>query len=158
MHFLTTTHQFISYFDREPLSLTVVLFFVGQLLELSSSQNQAHITTAYSKESQDVEEFFLALEGNKAHNRRLGFPPGNGAAADRATLASYESRYFLDFHEIVVLPFVNPDGYVRIQETGNKALRKNQRHTCPQQPLVLRAQGVDLNRNYDYAFGSARSP
>jgi murein tripeptide amidase MpaA len=60
-----------------------------------------------------------------------------------------EIKFMIDNLEIYFVPVVNPDGYV-YNETQNPAgggtWRKNRR------PNGL-FNGVDLNRNYDYAFG-----
>lgn len=57
--------------------------------------------------------------------------------------------------EVLYMPFVNPDGYVAIERTGNRNIRKNQRPTCSSAPKsghVLALNGVDLNRNYATAW------
>eukprot|EP01069_Polyplicarium_translucidae_P005756 Polyplicarium_translucidae@DN2848_c0_g1_i1.p1 len=64
---------------------------------------------------------------------------------------SFEIKYLMSQRRLVVVPFVNPDGYFAIEETGNDAIRKNRRPTCP---LARRPNlaGVDLNRNYGTNF------
>ncbi|OFY28286.1 MAG: hypothetical protein A2X01_08170 [Bacteroidetes bacterium GWF2_35_48] len=60
-----------------------------------------------------------------------------------------EITYFIDNTEIYFIPFVNPDGYVYNQTEnpgGGGLWRKNRRNNGL-------STGVDLNRNYAYAFG-----
>lgn len=60
-----------------------------------------------------------------------------------------EIKYLVDHLEIFFVPVINPDGYVYNQTQnpgGGGTWRKNRR------PNGL-FNGVDLNRNYDYAFG-----
>ena len=60
-----------------------------------------------------------------------------------------EIKYLVDNLEIFFVPIVNPDGYVYNEQqnpTGGGTWRKNRR------PVSL-FYGVDLNRNYGYAFG-----
>lgn len=64
------------------------------------------------------------------------------------------ARYLLQNREIVVVPFVNPDGYVAIEKFKDYTLRKNRRPTC-NNPLF---HGVDLNRNYGYKFLRNHTP
>ncbi|MBN2683568.1 MAG: immune inhibitor A [Bacteroidales bacterium] len=59
-----------------------------------------------------------------------------------------EIKYIVDNTELFFVPVINPDGYVYNQTqnpTGGGMHRKN-RHT------TMFSDGVDLNRNYDYAF------
>lgn len=54
--------------------------------------------------------------------------------------------YFVDSREIWIVPMVNPDGYLRNEETnpeGGGMYRKNLRPPA----------GVDINRNYPYQWG-----
>lgn len=60
-----------------------------------------------------------------------------------------EIKFLIDNLEIYFVPVINPDGYVYNETTnpaGGGTWRKNRR------PNGL-FNGVDLNRNYDYAFG-----
>jgi len=61
------------------------------------------------------------------------------------------ARYVLHNRVIYTLPFVNPDGYVYIEEHPDKArvVRKNRRPTCSNDPAL---GGVDINRNYDWKW------
>jgi murein tripeptide amidase MpaA len=59
------------------------------------------------------------------------------------------SRYLLEYRDIVLIPFVNPDGYIAIEKSRYFLKRKNARPTCPMTPKF---SGVDLNRNYGYRF------
>uniref|UniRef100_A0A0G4GYC6 Peptidase M14 domain-containing protein n=1 Tax=Chromera velia CCMP2878 TaxID=1169474 RepID=A0A0G4GYC6_9ALVE len=61
-------------------------------------------------------------------------------------------NYLLHHRDIYLIPYVNPDGYVAIEELGLKQgmrdgweIRKNRRPTCAANTLL---SGVDLNRNY----------
>ncbi len=57
----------------------------------------------------------------------------------------------VDNRELWFVPCVNPDGYVyneSIQADGGGMHRKNRRPVCSQNP------GIDLNRNYGYAWGA----
>jgi carboxypeptidase T len=63
-----------------------------------------------------------------------------------------EVKYLVDHTEMYFIPIVNPDGYV-YNETenpdGGGLWRKNRRDN----EGLLSGYGVDLNRNYNYAFG-----
>ncbi|MDP6457185.1 MAG: M14 family zinc carboxypeptidase [Candidatus Marinimicrobia bacterium] len=57
----------------------------------------------------------------------------------------------VDNRELWFVPCVNPDGYVynqSIEPNGGGMHRKNRRPVCAQNP------GIDLNRNYGYAWGA----
>ncbi|NSW46477.1 MAG: immune inhibitor A [Bacteroidales bacterium] len=59
-----------------------------------------------------------------------------------------EIRYLVDYTKMVFVPCINPDGYVYNESTnpqGGGTWRKNRRDNG----FTI---GVDLNRNYDYAF------
>lgn len=56
----------------------------------------------------------------------------------------------VDSKEIWIIPIVNPDGYI-FTHTTDRLWRKNRR------PLGAGFFGVDLNRNYDYLFGTFSS-
>lgn len=62
-----------------------------------------------------------------------------------------EVQYLIDNTEMYFMPVINPDGYV-YNETedpdGGGLWRKNRREN----EGILAGYGVDLNRNYDYAF------
>jgi carboxypeptidase T len=58
----------------------------------------------------------------------------------------------VDSREIWIVPIVNPDGYIfSYAEAENRLWRKNRR------PLMFGFFGVDLNRNYDYMWGTHSS-
>lgn len=113
---LTSLHH-----AREPASLTVVLNFATQVLDL-------------------------------AHEAYL-----NPLDNSMGSLAGRVSKNLLLTRGFVILPFVNPDGYVAIETTGDTSIRKNRRQTCPSGGTSGK-QGVDLNRNYDYNFASLHTP
>jgi len=61
-----------------------------------------------------------------------------------------EVKYFVDHSEMYFIPIVNPDGYVYNETTnpnGGGMWRKNRRLNAGG------SYGVDLNRNYGYAWG-----
>ncbi len=62
-----------------------------------------------------------------------------------------EATWLLDHRELWVVPFVNPDGYAKVQMGLN--WRKNTNDTqCASGPPP-QGPGVDLNRNYGYQWG-----
>lgn len=78
-------------------------------------------------------------------------------------LGDAEAKYLMTAREFWVIPILNPDGYVAVEETGNREIRKNRRPWSSQ--LLSRAEefgidlgyrleneGVDLNRNYGFHF------
>ena len=56
---------------------------------------------------------------------------------------------------LVVLPVVNPDGYAwnlaHIDDPALRMVRKNRRPACGGRPGIVDV-GIDINRNYDFAF------
>lgn len=67
------------------------------------------------------------------------------------------ARYILQHRDVVVIPFVNPDGYVAIETLNIFDLRKNRRPTCFYHSPVTYNHGVDLNRNYGFMFTKEHS-
>ena len=62
-----------------------------------------------------------------------------------------EVQYLIDNTEMYFIPVINPDGYVYNEQEnpdGGGLWRKNRRDNGG----ILDGYGVDLNRNYDYAF------
>jgi len=78
-----------------------------------------------------------------------------GRTLERYSRGDPTAMYLLDNREIWVLPFVNPDGWVAIERTKNRWIRKNRRPTCPGRQA--QSSGVDLNRNFDYKWELGRS-
>ena len=76
----------------------------------------------------------------------MGLAHGGDGGAD-ALVRQYDDnprvRRVVDNLEILVIPVVNPDGYFATFN-GKRLQRKNMDPTC----------NVDLNRNYDAAFGT----
>lgn len=68
--------------------------------------------------------------------------------------------WLLDEHEIVVVPIANPDGR-KLAEQGYLQ-RKNMNTTrgsmCSMPPAIHSQPGVDLNRNFAYAWGTVDRP
>lgn len=67
--------------------------------------------------------------------------------------------WLLNEHEVVVVPIANPDGR-KLAEQGYSQ-RKNTNNsagTCTQPPTGSNQYGVDLNRNFAFAWGSVYSP
>ena len=64
-----------------------------------------------------------------------------------------EATWLLDYTQIHIVPFVNPDGR-KLAEQGY-SWRKNADPTSPtgEDPAPFPTYGVDLNRNYDSTFG-----
>jgi carboxypeptidase T len=58
-------------------------------------------------------------------------------------------KYLVDNREIWVVPMLNPDGHVYVEEV-NPMWRKNRNTNNYDDPYY---QGVDLNRNYSYKWG-----
>jgi predicted deacylase len=60
-------------------------------------------------------------------------------------------KYLVDNAEIWIVPIVNPDGYEYDRKTS-AMWRKNRRPVDANNDGTIDAIGVDLNRNYDYAW------
>lgn len=61
----------------------------------------------------------------------------------------------LQQHKFYFIPVVNVDGSHDIEELGLEHIRKNRNPSysdCPDEPDRI---GVDLNRNYAFAFGTS---
>lgn len=68
--------------------------------------------------------------------------------------------WMLDEHEVVIVPIVNPDGR-KLAEQGfyqRKNLNDTAPGTCVPPPNEGSQEGVDLNRNSSYAWGTVNSP
>jgi len=67
-----------------------------------------------------------------------------------------EATYLVDNREMFFLPIINPDGYVRNQQTnpnGGGMWRKNKRDNNNSGQFEPNVDGVDLNRNWGYMWG-----
>ena len=62
--------------------------------------------------------------------------------------------WLLDEHEITVVVSLNPDGHVR-NEPGDEPWAYWRKNTQPYGSCGSSGYGVDLNRNFDYAWGGA---
>lgn len=71
----------------------------------------------------------------------------------RRMLGDYEldarCKYLLSTREFWVIPVLNIDGFIANKNSRSKMIRKNARPTCPRRQ---EQGGVDLNRNFDYAW------
>jgi len=63
------------------------------------------------------------------------------------------NRDILEFYDIYVLPIMNPDGY-EYSHTTNRFWRKNRAGSFGLGLILPMCSGVDLNRNFDYAWGA----
>jgi len=61
------------------------------------------------------------------------------------------NRDVLEFYDIYVLPIMNPDGY-EYSHTTNRFWRKNRSGASGLGLILPMCAGVDLNRNFDYAW------
>lgn len=80
-------------------------------------------------------------------------------------LGDAEAKYLMTMREFWIVPILNPDGYVAVEVTGNKEIRKNRRPLSSSAQFLSRMkgfgldvnykpenEGVDLNRNYAFHF------
>lgn len=71
-----------------------------------------------------------------------------------------DATWLLDEHQIVIVPVVNPDGR-RLAEQGYYQ-RKNMNPTnggnCSVPPTITNQHGIDLNRNFNFKWGTVNTP
>ncbi|NJO84653.1 MAG: hypothetical protein HC828_19050 [Blastochloris sp.] len=68
--------------------------------------------------------------------------------------------WLVDEHDIVVVPMLNPDGH-KLAEEGlfhRKNLNDSHGSNCANPSTTFNQIGVDLNRNFAYAWGTVNSP
>ncbi|CBQ72304.1 related to ECM14-involved in cell wall biogenesis and architecture [Sporisorium reilianum SRZ2] len=116
---------------REWISTSASLFFASDLLHAALGKPASNSTTVDT------------LKKNSRKNRKKKATPTFTRAQARAILATFT---------LTVIPVANPDGYVYSWGT-NRMWRKNRQPN--RFPSGLFCKGVDLNRNYDYAFASS---
>jgi len=91
------------------------------------------------------------------HAREL-VPPELATRFIQYLLSNYnvdaDATWLLNEHEIIVIPFVNPDGR-KIAETG-QLKRKNMNNTTGGCGIV--DSGIDLNRNFSFLWGTVNLP
>ena len=71
---------------------------------------------------------------------------------DSKSYTAAQVREIVDNINIFVVPCVNPDGRLWTQSGGDEAHRLWRRNRNPDVSPTPSCQGVDLNRNYDFAF------
>ncbi len=71
-----------------------------------------------------------------------------------------EATWLLDEYEVVVVPVVNPDGYTFAEQGYYQRKNTNTSYggNCTQPPDIGNHFGVDLNRNFEHAWGTIDSP
>lgn len=117
-----------------------------------------HITSPISTGTKPV--FFLMAA---IHPREIAVPEIALRFAEHLT-AGYgsdaDATWLLDAYRVVVVPMVNPDGYVFAEQQYSQ--RKNRNLTngagCVEPPSPFSQGGVDLNRNFSYRWGTIDSP
>ncbi|KAF4669597.1 choline dehydrogenase 7 [Perkinsus chesapeaki] len=72
-----------------------------------------------------------------------------GRLCDDYKAADPRTVYLINTREVWVVPIVNPDGYIAVEDPKLRDVRKNRRDTCPNKP---EKSGVDLNRNFGYKW------
>jgi hypothetical protein len=71
-----------------------------------------------------------------------------------------DATWLLDEHQIVVVPLANPDGYT-VAAQGyyqRKNLNTSYGGACAQPPTANSQYGVDLNRNFNFKWGTIDKP
>jgi zinc carboxypeptidase/all-beta uncharacterized protein/BACON domain-containing protein len=71
-----------------------------------------------------------------------------------------DATWLLDEHLIVVVPVVNPDGRRLAEQSYSQRKNLNDSYggNCSNPPSPTDQYGVDLNRNYDFKWGTINSP
>ncbi len=71
-----------------------------------------------------------------------------------------DATWLLDAYHVVVVPLVNPDGYVFAQQQYSQRKNRNRTNSagCVEPPSPFSQAGVDLNRNFGYRWGTVDSP
>lgn len=146
---------------REWISTSTSLFFASDLLQAAfgnphppppSPPSSAPSRVASSPDddsSTSSSPFSLLKKGKKNRKGRKKKP-----TRPRNTWSKSSARAVLSTFEITVIPVSNPDGYVYSWEK-NRMWRKNRQPN--RFPGGLFCKGVDLNRNWAYAFSSPSS-
>lgn len=120
---------------REWISTSTSLFFASDLLSVAFGPPHSNITLTPTKKK--------GRKGKKGKGRKA-----------RKTWTKSSARAILSHFTITIIPVSNPDGYVYSWEK-NRMWRKNRQPN--HFPSGLFCKGVDLNRNYDFAFSRSSS-
>ena len=150
------------------LTLDQVIKFLGDLalstplvkapIEIGRSFENRPIWAGCVGSCEDTDAAQLLITGMHHGREPLGMHAALSfvhwiVAASEAGSTAYAAQ--LRHAAIWVVPCVNPDAYQYNLDhfTSRKIMaRKNVRHTCDESHASYEAQGVDLNRNYDFAW------
>ena len=151
------TRQFLDQMAARYPNLAQVVNY-GKSWEKTQNANNGYDLTAIKLTNRNVSgskpTFFLQAG---IHAREL-VPPELATRFVEYLLSNYgrdaDATWILDEHQIVVIPLVNPDGR-KIAET-NPSKRKNTNGTNG--TCTLTTRGVDLNRNFQYFWGTVNLP
>ncbi|SNX84809.1 related to ECM14 - involved in cell wall biogenesis and architecture [Melanopsichium pennsylvanicum] len=140
---------------REWISTSTSLFFASDLLQAalgkphaSPATDAAFVSTSSELNNQEEGEG----EDLTAFKRRGKKNRKKKKKSNRKTWTKSSALTTLKTFEITVIPIVNPDGYVYSWHK-NRMWRKNRQPN--RFPGGLFCKGVDLNRNFGFAFSSS---
>ncbi|TKY86357.1 hypothetical protein EX895_004506 [Sporisorium graminicola] len=122
---------------REWISTSASLFFASDLLHAALGNPTTNAT-----DDALLSTLKKGRKGGRKGRKKKQTP----------TWTRSQARAILSTFTITVIPVANPDGYVYSWDK-NRMWRKNRQPN--KFPSGLFCKGVDLNRNYDYAFASS---
>ncbi|CDU25635.1 related to ECM14-involved in cell wall biogenesis and architecture [Sporisorium scitamineum] len=125
---------------REWISTSASLFFASDLLHAALGNPTPNTTSPLN--SPELSTLKKGKKGNRKGRKKK----------PTATWTRSQARAILSTFTITIIPVANPDGYVYSWDK-NRMWRKNRQPN--KFPSGLFCKGVDLNRNYDYAFASS---